>query len=334
MAGHSLAPAARAPTVAPGPTRTPAAPQTCAPGDVAQSPGSDLGLGSGTPRSYTVKPGDNLSSIALAELGGRQHWRRIYSDNANIIGDDPGSIHPGWVLLLYPALPTLSGGGDVSLPLPIELQQTVDPAAMSLAQVMERIESCQAVVDSARSYQAAHAATVAEEMRALDVHYRGRIAFDEAGAGSASACSPADQLVLPPKLVDGMQTGWDGSLPGGASQEQGGILVRNPDGSFDWKAGAPGGSGMFSPNYGDMDADESLIGVGHTHPYSASEGGHTDVSFSGQDLARLALVADNVAVVQSGATTFVATRTQEFDALTAGLDLAGKQTLFQEISDS
>ena len=48
---------------------------------------------------YVVRPGDSLSSIAVARAvpGG---WQALYSANRRVIGPDPDVIHPGTVLML------------------------------------------------------------------------------------------------------------------------------------------------------------------------------------------------------------------------------------------
>lgn len=155
--------------------------------------------------------------------------------------------------------------------------------------------------------------------------------FDKVSGGVATKDAP-DEFELPEAVVKGMQKAWDKSLPGGKSQEQGGIIVKNKDNSYGWKAGKAGDSGSFSPNYGDKGADETLVGSGHTHPYDKSEGGFTDVSFSGQDIARLVYVEDPISVVQSGDMLFTIIRTTEFDARVKKLDAAGKKKLFDEIT--
>lgn len=47
--------------------------------------------------TYTVKKGDNLTSIAK-----KYHttWQKIYENNKNIIGDDPNLIKPGQILII------------------------------------------------------------------------------------------------------------------------------------------------------------------------------------------------------------------------------------------
>lgn len=56
--------------------------------------------------SVTVRPGDSLWAIAEAHLGPgaseaeiAEAWPRWYAQNRGVIGDDPGLIHPGQVLV-------------------------------------------------------------------------------------------------------------------------------------------------------------------------------------------------------------------------------------------
>jgi hypothetical protein len=142
--------------------------------------------------------------------------------------------------------------------------------------------------------------------------------------------APAD-ITLPDGLTKGMQSAWEQSLPGGKSQEQGGNLVRNKDGSYEFRAGKAGTSGSFTPDYGDVGKDQTLAGVGHTHPYDKDEGGYTDVSFSGGDLSSIVYETQPLNIVQSGETLFVVARTTEFEALLKGLDIEGKKKLVGEI---
>lgn len=139
------------------------------------------------------------------------------------------------------------------------------------------------------------------------------------------------EITLPKELVEGMAECWQKSFPKGKSQEQGGILVRKKDGSYKWKAGKPGSSGAFTPNHGDADKDETLIAVGHTHPYDKSEESYTNMSFSGVDLAVMAVEKHSLEIVRSGEALFVVTRTEEFNKKVAGLDANGKKNLLYEI---
>jgi nucleoid-associated protein YgaU len=53
--------------------------------------------------TYVVRPGDSLSSIALAHPGAgslEERWRAIWQANRAVVGDDPDLIHPGQALRL------------------------------------------------------------------------------------------------------------------------------------------------------------------------------------------------------------------------------------------
>lgn len=49
-------------------------------------------------RTYTVRPGDTLSSIAARQLGDAGRWKEIYSLNKGAIGADPAHLRLGMVL--------------------------------------------------------------------------------------------------------------------------------------------------------------------------------------------------------------------------------------------
>ena len=56
-----------------------------------------------TGETYVVRPGDSLSSIALAHPGAGsldERWRAIWRANREVVGDDPDLIHPGQALRL------------------------------------------------------------------------------------------------------------------------------------------------------------------------------------------------------------------------------------------
>ena len=59
--------------------------------------------------TYTVQPGDSLSSIA-AEYG--TTWQKIYADNKAVIGGDPNRIYPNQVLKIYTNGGGSSGGAE------------------------------------------------------------------------------------------------------------------------------------------------------------------------------------------------------------------------------
>jgi len=66
--------------------------------DVAATPAATATKARPAPR-YVVRPGDSLSSIAVARAvpGG---WQALYAANRRVIGPDPDVIHPGTVLVL------------------------------------------------------------------------------------------------------------------------------------------------------------------------------------------------------------------------------------------
>lgn len=128
------------------------------------------------------------------------------------------------------------------------------------------------------------------------------------------APTPARTFTLAPQLKQGLQTAWGNSLPGGNALEQGGILVQKADHTYEWRAGVGTSGGSFAANYGDLKTGETLVATAHTHPYSAAEGGYTDVAFSGGDLANMALASrpEDSKFVQSGNTVFMVEKTQAF----------------------
>jgi len=51
------------------------------------------------PTTYTVKKGDNLSTIA-ARYYGRQDWKKIYQANVKVVGKNPNQIRAGQKLVI------------------------------------------------------------------------------------------------------------------------------------------------------------------------------------------------------------------------------------------
>lgn len=74
-----------------------------------------------------------------------------------------------------------------------------------------------------------------------------------------------------------------------------------------------------------------MVAYGHTHPYDQKEGGYTDVSFSGRDLAMVVYYEQVVTIVQSGQTLFLVAPSAEFNKLIKNLDSKGKNSLFRKI---
>jgi LysM repeat protein len=84
--------------------------------DVAAAPAATATKAHPAPR-YVVRPGDSLSSIAVARAV-RGGWQALYAANRRVIGPDPDDIHPGTVLVLpgqvTPASYTVRTGDTLS----------------------------------------------------------------------------------------------------------------------------------------------------------------------------------------------------------------------------
>lgn len=126
-----------------------------------------------------------------------------------------------------------------------------------------------------------------------------------AAAPKTITFSPAMQAAF-----DGL---WQQSFPGGNSKEQGATIIFNRNTGEVGLANVGGlgsTSGSFSP---DLDisylSDFGLLGAFHTHPFSASEGGYTGVSFSGGDAAYMLSEKLNIFIAQSGNNQFMYVRT-------------------------
>lgn len=156
--------------------------------------------------------------------------------------------------------------------------------------------------------------------------------FDQIISHNLNPTFAPTKITLPKELVEGLQNAWDNSFPNGKSQEQGGILVRHQDQSYEWKAGKGSESSSFRINYEDVNKDETLALTGHTHPYDDSEGGYTDVSFSGTDLANFVYGKEATKVVQSGKALFLVASAIQFNRRLKNLDAKGKRKLYTEIN--
>jgi hypothetical protein len=157
--------------------------------------------------------------------------------------------------------------------------------------------------------------------------------FDLAVGKAYDKADAPDALGVPAELKDGLEAAWAASFPDGKSLEQGGIMVKTKDGKYVWRAGKGTSGASFKPNYGDVGPDEVLVASGHTHPYDNSEGGHTDVAFSGGDLSNLVWQQERFKLVQSGTAQFGVAKTAEFDKLVAEADTAEKKlTLRKEMN--
>ncbi|MFG2029262.1 peptidoglycan DD-metalloendopeptidase family protein [Streptomyces sp. NPDC048825] len=66
-------------------------------------------------RTYEVKAGDSLSKIA-GEQNFRGGWKKLYQDNRQVVGSDPGLIHPGQKLTIGKKAAAPSGANEAKAP--------------------------------------------------------------------------------------------------------------------------------------------------------------------------------------------------------------------------
>lgn len=122
-------------------------------------------------------------------------------------------------------------------------------------------------------------------------------------------------ITLPPALDKQFDERWTNSFPGGKSQEEGGTLVRDKDGNLKLINTNPSGRNSASfPVDRNIPTGYTMVGVFHTHPYDASEGGDTGVSLSGGDAAYMINKGDPLIIAQSGDEQFMYLRTEETPA--------------------
>jgi len=129
---------------------------------------------------------------------------------------------------------------------------------------------------------------------------------------------------LPTSLVDALDELWDESyLPDGAPQEQGGNLVRNYSGSYEFRREEGYLANKFEPDFNDVGWSQELVGVVHTHPYENRE--LVGATFSATDLADISSEDEGqtLNVIRSGDMTFLVARTKEFDKLVARYEATG-----------
>lgn len=96
------------------------------PGTTLQLPGGApeiASTGTTTMTDYVVKPGDNLWDISQDLLGDATKWGDIYKANQDLIGSNPGMIHPGQQLQIPSSDPA---GATVA-------SNAVDPTAQAAA---------------------------------------------------------------------------------------------------------------------------------------------------------------------------------------------------------
>lgn len=129
---------------------------------------------------------------------------------------------------------------------------------------------------------------------------------------------------LPTSLVDALDELWDESYrPDGSPQEQGGNLVRNYSGSYEFRREEGYKEDKFDPDYDDVGWSQELVGVAHTHPYENRD--NVGASFSAMDLAGITAEEEGqtLNIMRSGDMTFLVARTKEFDKLVARHEAAG-----------
>lgn len=162
-----------------------------------------------------------------------------------------------------------------------------------------------------------------------------RNGFDQLTSGehghSIAMQKAPSEIVLLKEMTQGMQVAWNQSLPLARAQEQGGMLVRNRDGSRKWLRSDPGDANQITLDYDLVDPQQRLLANGHTHPYDKADHNVTDVPFSGRDLAAHVTGQERLSIVQSGAGLFGAARTREFDEMVSALDQRGQEALPKEI---
>ncbi|MFC4465807.1 peptidoglycan DD-metalloendopeptidase family protein [Streptomyces xiangluensis] len=73
-------------------------------------------------RTYEVKAGDSLSKIA-GEQNVRGGWKKLYQDNRQVVGSDPGLIHPGQKLTIGKKAAAPSGANEAKAPKAAEAPQ-------------------------------------------------------------------------------------------------------------------------------------------------------------------------------------------------------------------
>jgi nucleoid-associated protein YgaU len=105
-APSAAAPAAVAPAAATPAAVAPAESTTNVPVAAGSGPGCSSGVTDGnTWIKYTVRPGDNLSTIAACfDLNG---YESLYQNNINVIGNNPNLIYPGEVILIVNGVMTV-----------------------------------------------------------------------------------------------------------------------------------------------------------------------------------------------------------------------------------
>ena len=129
------------------------------------------------------------------------------------------------------------------------------------------------------------------------------------GTGRSFAGLPA-VITIAPELCKQSKDLWNKSFPGGKSQEFCGTVTKDKDGTVRLVNKKGGSSGLSDPDR-KVPAGQNPVGIFHTHPYDASEGGHTNVSLSGGDAGYMINNHDDFIQAQSGDGQFIYARTDK-----------------------
>lgn len=125
----------------------------------------------------------------------------------------------------------------------------------------------------------------------------------------ASIADAPAEVQLSGEVIGAMAVAWSQSLPGDKSQEFGATLIENSDGTTSVvNPGTDANSGAFTPNR-DVPPGAKVMGNIHTHPYSAAEGGNTNVAQSAGDFYYQNYYDDRTGMVQSGDGQFMLMKT-------------------------
>jgi len=147
----------------------------------------------------------------------------------------------------------------------------------------------------------------------------------------ASFKTAPDKWTAPAEVWSQGFQAWNNSLEEDSAIEQGGLLVKSPDGEFRFRRSKEGEAKAFTPDYDLLEKGEVPVAVLHTHPYADKEGGWTEISFSGEDLAIMVLSYERVEFVQSGDAMFAAVKSKEFTDTVSKMSDADKAKLQQAI---
>ncbi|NGO40859.1 LysM peptidoglycan-binding domain-containing M23 family metallopeptidase [Streptomyces ureilyticus] len=116
-------------------------------------------------RTYEVKAGDYLSRIADEQdvSGG---WKKLYADNREVVGGDPGLIHPGLKLTIGKKAAAPSGANEAKAPQAAKAPQTpAKKASQAPAKEAEPAKAAEAPSSSSGFTMPVDGATVSTPYR-------------------------------------------------------------------------------------------------------------------------------------------------------------------------